>query len=325
MTTFNFGLLGVGRWGERYISTINELAGIQIRQLYTSKPDRARLVGNPVEVFADWREVIHSSGSDAIIVATPPQTHGAILRECLAANKPALVEKPLCLTADEAMALHVAAERRGTPVLVGHTQLFNAAYDALRDRAGARRDIRFIVSRGAGFGPFREDTPPLWDWCPHDFAFCLDLLEDTPADIEALGASATPDRRSRPEMLALRLDFRSGTVAWILAGCLSTERTRSLSVFFSDSVLFLREDEMGSSLLSYDVPVDERDQLPATFRLPDGNPVAVSPEKPLTREVKYFVQGLRGGDTGRFGTQLAVDVVRTLEQAQQALTKRLAS
>jgi len=325
MTTFNFGLLGVGRWGERYISTINELAGIQIRQLYTSKPDKARLVGNPVEVFADWRDVIHSSGCDAVIVSTPPHTHGEILRECLAANKPALVEKPLCLSADEALALHEEAERRGTPVLVGHTQLFNPAYGMLRDRAGARRDIRFIVSQGAGFGPFRKDTPPLWDWCPHDVAFCLDLLGDIPANIEALGASATPDRKSRQEMLALRLDFSGGTVAWILAGCLSTERTRSLSVFFSDSVLCLREDETGSSLVSYDVPVDERDQLPATFRLSAGKSVAVSPEKPLTREVQYFVQGLRGGDTRRFGTQLAVDVVRTLEQAQKALIKRVAS
>ncbi len=323
MTTFTLGLLGAGRWGERYISTINELPGVEIRQLYTTHPEKVRLVRNRVEVFGDWRELIHSAGCDAVVVATPPHTHTAILRECVAANRPALVEKPLCLSADEAIALLTQVERAKTPVLVGHTQLFNAAYEKLRELARDRGAIRFIISQGTGFGPFRPDTPPLWDWCPHDLAWSLDLMSGMPAGVSALGASPGPLQESLAEMLALRLDFHSGARAWILAGCLSPVRTQSLSVQFAESVLLLKDDDTGSSLFSYDVPFDERDRLPTTFRLPAAVTVAVGSERPLARQVKYFVDGLQGGDRQRFGLRLAVDVVRTLEQAQHALNRQL--
>ena len=39
---------------------------------------------------------------DAVIVATPPRTHHAIVRAALEAGKHVLVEKPLAKTSDEA-------------------------------------------------------------------------------------------------------------------------------------------------------------------------------------------------------------------------------
>jgi predicted dehydrogenase len=321
MTPFALGLLGAGRWGERYIATINELPGVQLRQLYTSHPEKAQLVGNRVQLFGDWRELITTNGCDAVIVATPPHTHAGIVRACIAANKPVLVEKPLCLSGDEAIALQTEVEQTKTPVLVGHTQLFNAAYERLRQLARDRGPIRFIISQNNGFGPFRPATPPLWDWCPHDIAWALDLMSEMPIGEAALGASPGPFQESNAEMLALRLDFRSQSKAWILAGCLSPVRGRSLSVQFADSLLLLKDDETGSSLFSYDVQFDARSSLPSTFRLPAAVNLAVGSERPLAREVKYFVKGLQGGDQQRFGLRLAVDVVQVLERAERALNR----
>ena len=210
-------------------------------------------------------------------------------------------------------------------MLVGHTQLFNAAYEKLRELARERGAIRFIVSQSSGFGPFRPDVPPLWDWCPHDVAWSLDLMSEVPADVSAIGASPGSLRDSMAEMLALRLDFQAGAKAWILAGCLSPRRTRSLSVLFAESMLFLEDDETGTSLSSYEVPFDERDRLPSSFRLAPAVAVPVSGERPLARQLKYFVDGLQGGDRQRFGLHLGVDVVRTLAQAQDALDRQAAS
>jgi predicted dehydrogenase len=320
MAPFALGLLGAGRWGERYIATINELPNVEVRQLYTTHPEKAQLVGNPVEVFSQWRGLITSGGCDAVIVATPPHTHVDIVRQCLSANKPVLVEKPLCLNAADAIALEAEAAKAKTLVLVGHTQLFNAAYGKLRQLARDRGPIRFIISQSAGFGPFRADTPPLWDWCAHDVAWSLDLTGELPVAQAALGASAGL-QKSNAEMVAIRLDFPSQGPAWIVAGCLSPLRGRSLSVQFADSVLLLRDDDTGSSLSSYDAPFDARFSLPSTFRLPPAVNLPISSERPLAREVKYFVEGVQGGDQGRFGLGLAVDVVRTLERVQQALTQ----
>jgi hypothetical protein len=151
----------------------------------------------------------------------------------------------------------------------------------------------------------------------------LDLMSGVPVGVSPLGASPGPLQESLSEMLALRPDFHSGARACILARCLSPIRTQSLSVQFAESVLLLKEDDKGSSLFSCDVPFDEHDRLPSTFRLRAAVTVAVTSERPLARQLKYFVDGLQAGDRHRFGLRLAVDVVRTLEKAQHALNRQL--
>jgi hypothetical protein len=108
----------------------------------------------------------------------------------------------------------------------------------------------------------------------------LDLEAGVPVGVSPLGAAPGPLQESLSEMLALTLDFHSGARACILAGCLSPIRTQSLSVQFVESVLLLKSDGTSSSLFSYDVPFDERDRLPSTFRLPLAATVVVGSEGP---------------------------------------------
>jgi UDP-2-acetamido-3-amino-2,3-dideoxy-glucuronate N-acetyltransferase len=322
--TCRLGLLGIGRWGRSYVSTVNELDGIEIREVFTSRPERARLVANPVDVFTEWTDVVRSDGSDAVIVATPPATHAAIVRECFSVGKPVLVEKPLCLSIREAAELLDATEH-GSPVLVGHTHLFNPLYDELEAVVRHRGDLRFVYSQGLGLGPFRSDVDPLWDWCSHELALCLDLAGTVPASVGALGIAGSREARAH-ELITLALEFPGGVRAWIHTGSLSPQRVRSLSVFFPDSVISLVEDDGESTLRSFEVPFDMRMQLPVDFKLSAaGEVVSRSRERPLARLVTYFVEGLRGGDTRRFGLQLGADVVSTLDRAQRALDSGLRS
>jgi hypothetical protein len=49
-------------------------------------------------------------------------------------------------------------------------------------------------------------------------------------------------------------------------------------------------------------------------------PVAsIRPGPTLPRVLRYFLDGLAGGERGRFGLDLAVDVVRVLARADQAM------
>jgi len=317
MAPIRFGLIGAGRWGQVYIRTLRQLGGrARLTHVATSRPRQVRPLAPTAALTADWRRVVRGP-CEAVIIATPPRLHAPMLEACLAAGKPCLVEKPLCLDVPTAQRLQRRAEASRVPVLVDHIHLFHPGYEALKAALRRWREpIRRIVAEGLGWGVFRRDTPALWDWGCHDVSLCLDLVGQNPSAVGALAGPRSP--RGEPELVSLRLDFPGGSCAWIQAGGLSAQERRTVSVFTDTRVYLL--DEWARKPLSV-----SRADFPRRYvlRRPDAlapRPLPVgSRQPPLTNAVRYFIDGLRGGDRSRFGLGLAVEVVRVLARCEDAL------
>ena len=58
-----------------------------------------------IDVQANLEDVLRDPQVDAVIVATPPRTHHAIVKAALEAGKHVLVEKPLATTSADAVDL----------------------------------------------------------------------------------------------------------------------------------------------------------------------------------------------------------------------------
>jgi len=312
-----FGLIGVGRWGKVYLKTLQELSDrCRVTHLGTSHPEHAALLPYPVQTAADWRQVV-ASACDAVIIATPPQTHADILEACLDARKPCIVEKPLCLDLPTAERLHRRVQDSDVPVLVNHTHLFSAAYLSLkRALEQANEPIRLIVSEGGALGPFRTHTPALWDWAPHDVSLCVDIAGQAPQQISVLGGPRSP--QGDPELFAIRLDFSGGQCAWIHAGRLAPRKVRRLSVF-TDTALYVL-DELASEPLvvaAIDFPNRYNTGIPETLAW--SSLCSSTDQSPMAALLAYFMEGLAGGDRRWFGTRLALEVTRVISACEQLL------
>ena len=320
VSSVRFGLIGAGRWGKIYVRTLLSLPDrCRLTHVCTSKPENASLVPHPVTVLPRWQDLIWSD-CEAVIIATPPETHAEILEACLEANKPCIVEKPLCLDVATAERLHQRVERSSIPVLVDHPHLFGASYAALKQAVEqAREPIRVILSEGAAFGPFRRNTPALWDWAPHDVSMVLDLLDQMPEQIHVLGGPRSP--QGDPELLTIRLEFPGGSCAWIQAGRLAARKVRRLDVVTETRLYAL--DELAAAPLSM-----ARIDFPHRYDGGHSESLAWSaigePSMctPLASMVTYFLDGLAGGDRRRFGTRLALDVTRVLATCERLLHAR---
>ena len=121
-------LIGAGRWGKCFISTINQMAEVELVALISSKPENSVLVPNTCRVVADWRDIISSEDIEGVIVATPPATHFHIAKAAIKAGKPVLIEKPVTMDVQQAEDLLKLSRRMDVPVLVDHIHLFSAAY-----------------------------------------------------------------------------------------------------------------------------------------------------------------------------------------------------
>jgi myo-inositol 2-dehydrogenase/D-chiro-inositol 1-dehydrogenase len=140
--SIGIGVIGTGVMGADHARTIATAVG-GAHLAAVSDPDTARATQVAAEtgaarVLADGRDVIAHAAVDAVLIASPDQTHAGLVLACLDAGKPVLCEKPLAATMEECqriIAAEVALGRR--LVQVGFMRRFDPAYADMKARLGA--------------------------------------------------------------------------------------------------------------------------------------------------------------------------------------------
>lgn len=293
---YKFGIIGCGRFGKNFIKTINEMDGVQITHMVTSKPENAKLVNNKVKIVSSCLEMC-AQAVDGVIVATPPETHGTLMQECAYNLIPVLCEKPMCMDLKEAMALRDYMKVGKIPCLIDHTQLWNPAFMELTERF--RNDkVKKIETKVCSYGPFRKDVPMLWDWAPHDLSMCLSLLKEMPTKIKA---SLVPhENYDNSGELNIELVFKH-TTANIKINNLSSCKYRT----FIGTSPFMTLTMFGEELFQ--------------TRGQDITQLTVSNERPLFNVVNAFIHAIERGSYE--GLDLAVDVIKIIEKCQKSIEK----
>lgn len=230
-------VLGAGRiaaaYGEAFTSTSLAQPGLVAD---IAEPVAAELAENlsvPActadELLADL-EAVAATGIDAVLVATPPNTHTAIVNRLVAAGIPVLCEKPFALSPDAARSMVKAARAAGVLMTVA---------SKFRYHAPLRRALT-LVADGV-IGELRE-----FECC---FASQVDMAGRWNSDPSVSGGGVIAD--NGPHAFDL---------ARLCAGPLASVRTfaardQSLSVE-SDAQICFRSDSgvLGSVTLSWTHP-----------------------------------------------------------------------
>ncbi len=137
--TIKVGLVGAGVMGAdhaRILSTA--VSGAELVAVSDPDPERC---GNIVQicgstrVFVDPMDLIRDRSVDAVLVASPDATHGALVLACLDAGKPVLCEKPLAPSIEACLQVidrETALGRR--LVTVGYMRRFDPGYVEMKRR-----------------------------------------------------------------------------------------------------------------------------------------------------------------------------------------------
>ncbi len=296
------GLIGAGRWGRNIIATLGSMRDARLAMVASRNPGTAGLCPADCIVTRDWREVTRARGLDAVVIATPPSLHVPIASDAIRSGKAVFIEKPLSLDPRQARYLLTLAGKRRAFVLVDHIDLFNPAYEVLKRAARGLGPARSIVSEGGNHGPFRPDTPPLWDYVPHDLSLCMDLLGSRPSRV-----SASRERGPRGANWKIRLTFPGGTTADIRAGNEFPERTRRFEACFASAVLIF--DDVAKTLA--------RRSLRGDALGPRRN-LHFPETPPLRRSLELFAAAIRSDSRSLASLKLGVAVVETLARIERS-------
>ncbi len=123
-TTVRYGLIGAGMMGGEHIRNLALIPGSQIVALADPNEESiaitAELIEGGCRTYGNHIELLAAGGIDALIVASPNDTHFGILQDIFSSNLrvPIIVEKPVCVTEEECDELESLASAYGAPIWV---------------------------------------------------------------------------------------------------------------------------------------------------------------------------------------------------------------
>ena len=136
--------IGIVGWGEIAREHASHFApnGAELGAV-VSRRDNLSL---SVPVFQNLKEMLPCV--DAITIAVPNHLHAPLCLQTIAAGKPVLVEKPLCITRSELEELETVFSRLTVPVHLGYRLRWNPTLLALKKRITHLRRIKCIYRLG---------------------------------------------------------------------------------------------------------------------------------------------------------------------------------
>lgn len=137
--TLSVGVIGLGVMGAEHLRLLrDETAGVEVTAICDADAGRTAHLAQGAEVYADPFALIASDKVEAVVIASPDATHAGLALACLTAQKPALCEKPLATSADEALQIVEAEVALGRRLLqIGYMRRFDPAYAEMKRSADA--------------------------------------------------------------------------------------------------------------------------------------------------------------------------------------------
>ena len=212
------GLIGLGRWGKNIIKASQKISSLKLTCVASRNPENKKLIPNDCYFFSNWQDLITFPELDGVIICTPPKTHFEIAQYLIKAGHPILIEKPLTLNYNEAQTIYKLSLRHNQLVMIDFTQLFNNKFISLKKSLKQVGDIRFLLTKAGNYGPYRKDTPVLWDWAPHDLSILISLMGQSPGKISAHKIKENINRNEDKSIWQIRCSFEKQIESTTLIG-----------------------------------------------------------------------------------------------------------
>jgi predicted dehydrogenase len=332
----NIAIIGYGYWGPNLARCVAETEGCALAAIADQSSDALSRAGKrhpSAKLCAHWRDALSDPAIDAVMIATPVDTHFEIGRAALNAGKHVLVEKPMTSSSQEASTLVELAAKRKLVLMVDHTFVYTPAVQKIRDLIvdGSIGQIYYYHSTRINLGLFQRDVNVIWDLAVHDLAILDFLLDAKPVAVSASGAGHI---QGAPENMAhIALFYPNGFVAHLNVNWLAPVKIRQTLIGGSRRMIVYDDLEPSEKVKVYDRGVnlntgpesaspEEVNKIRVSYRVGDMWAPHLSVKEALRTEVEHFVACILGSTTPMTSAINGLRVVEMLESAVHSLNRR---
>lgn len=197
MQTLGVALMGTGRMAHVYSPKINAHPGLRLEVIYNPRMTSARKVAGQYggRAMDDLDRVLVDPKVDAVVIATPTDTHVEYIEAAARAGKPIYCEKPLDQSLGRVNRAIASLDAHPVPFMLGFNRRFDPDNAALREavKRGEVGRLNMLMSWS------REPSPPpieyvrasggyFVDATIHDIDLLCWIAGERPVEVMATGS-----------------------------------------------------------------------------------------------------------------------------------------
>lgn len=182
------GAFNMGRAHGEYITQTEGLELTAVCDLDASRTEAAKADFPHISTYNAVEDLLAAPDVDLAVIVLPHNLHAPVSIQCSRAGKHVIVEKPMCITVDEATQMIAAAREAGKMLSVFHNRRQDADYRTLRDIVVEKKLIGEVFKIEVWSGGYHQPNPQWWrsvktisggqfyDWGAHFLDWMLGLL-----------------------------------------------------------------------------------------------------------------------------------------------------
>ena len=321
------GIVGYGYWGRNLVRNFNNLSSCDLSVVCEKEETRQHALLNlypSLKVTPNYEDLLTNPELNAIVIATPVDTHYNLAKQALEAGKHVLVEKPLTGSFETSKELVDLAKQKDLLLMVDHTFLYTGAVQYLKTfvEKGNLGNVNYIDSTRINLGLFQHDVNVLWDLAPHDISICNYLIDAKPCSVQATGISHTSNNIENIAYLTLK--FENNIIAHFNCSWISPVKIRMMLLGGDKKMVVFNDMEPTEKIKIYDtgfeVNTDEElNSITADYRVGDINVPKIPTTEALQLMAKDFIESIEQKKEPVSNATLGLQVVEILDAAQKSI------
>ena len=287
------GIIGIGNWGKNLVRELSKIHCIKkcssngnlknIRWLKKNYPS--------IQYVSDSKEIFADKENNAIIIATPINTHYKLVKKALLSKKHVFVEKPISTNLSQAEELIEIAKKNNLLLFVGHIFIFNEIFKKLIQISN-RENITHLNFLWNKFGTFDEDI--FLNLVSHDLSIILALF-GKPKKIKLINKFGVI---SKCDVVTLILELPNKKTCQIHVNRCSSHKQKHVTIFTQKNIYIWD-----------DLSLFKNNKKTNSFKL-----VFQSKYTPLEIECKEFVKKLNETNISSEFANIAKDVIQVIQK-----------
>ncbi|MGH1483599.1 MAG: Gfo/Idh/MocA family oxidoreductase [Geminicoccales bacterium] len=220
----NVGVIGTGAMGSRHAHNLAHRTPtadvVAIMDVDEVRASEVAAACGRATIYNDGNALIGDEAVEAVVIASPDQTHADLAIACIEAGKPVLCEKPLGVTLDDAARVLKAEAAHGARLVqVGLMRIYDPYHVMIKEaieRGAIGRPVLFRgIHKNVAFPQARTAEDVIVNSGVHDIHSARWLMGDEVVSVHADHVIDLPERPETARLTLLQLRFRQGGLATI--------------------------------------------------------------------------------------------------------------
>ena len=316
------GIIGVGYWGPnlvRNFSEIEESDVVCVCDINELRLEYIKQQWPEIKMTGNYKEILEDNSIDAVVVATPVETHFEISMAVLNAGKHVFIEKPMTYSSDDNVKLLHLARQKELKIGTGHIFIYHPAVIQMKEILKEKKIGRpfYAYSTRMNPAPSHGNVEVIWDLAVHDVSIALYLWGMEPDRVRASGRNFVHE--DRIDVATLELYFPDDTMTYHHVGWLTSSKERCFFVAGnSGSMKF--DDTLDEKLRIIGTALDTRSNTDAQkghifYSSGKIDVPKLSDAEPLKKECEDFIHAILRDRPMVSDGLLGHSVVQVLEAA----------